>query len=490
MRLLRLEQLAVLAVPLLLVAAGCKDDDPSPTAPSPVTGTGSGTAQVRGTERLAWNQVGDVARLKFRAYVDGKAVDLPGATCGTSKAEAECSAPLPALSDGVHTIELVNVSIASGLESERTAAITVQKVAAKASVSSLSLASARSAGFRLDPVITLADGLSFTADIVATGVRAPAQMAWLPDGRLLVSDADGRVRVVRPGEAENREAALDVSMLTSESVGPMGIASHPDFAENRLVYLSLLERDRAGETRLRVVRLREVGDMLGEAATLFEAPVVDDGASQTGPSWGPPSGGPTRMAFGPDRLLYVMLPPGMEFVNEPAASTPRASMLRLTDDGRVTPGEPLSGVTSSPLAFTWHPTTGALWVMFRGENGDAAVRSLGARDRVQTMRADAPRLLAREGTGATAGTLFLQTAPDDMLVAQALLATRADGSKGLARLALPLQATGGLTDRVGDVVAGEGGTLFAVTSNGLVGGAAGAASDVVVRLKPVPAPAR
>jgi hypothetical protein len=180
----------------------------------------------------------------------------------------------------------------------------------------------------------------------------------------------------------------------------------------------------------------------------------------------------------------------MEFVDEPAASTPRASMLRLTDDGRVTPGEPLSGVTSSPLAFTWHPTTGALWVMFRGENGDAAVRSLGARDRVQTMRADAPRLLAREGTGATAGTLLLQTAPDDMLVAQALLATRADGSKGLARLALPLQATGGLTDRVGDVVAGEGGTLFAVTSNGLVGGAAGAASDVVVRLKPVPAPAR
>jgi hypothetical protein len=418
--------------------------------------------------------------MRFGAYVDGRAVDLPSATCDRSTPEAECSSPLPALTDGLHTLELVNVIVASGIESERSGPISLQKVAALSTVSSLPLASARSGAIRLEPVVTISDDLAFRADVVATGVRAPAQLAWLPDGRLLVADADGRVRVVRPGETENRDPALDAGMLGPLSGVPMGLASHPDFAQNRFVYVSLLERDRAGQLRLRLVRLREVGDTLGEATTLFEAPVAEAGvASQAGP----------RMAFGPDRLLYVLLPPGMEFVDEPAASTPRASMLRLTDDGRVTPGEPLSGVTSSPLAFTWHPATGALWVMFRGENGEAAVRSLGARDRVQTMRADAPRLLAREGTGATAGTLFLQSAPDDLLVAQALLGTRADGSKGLARLALPLQATGGLTDRVGDVVAGDGGTLFAVTNNGLVGGVAGSASDVVVRLTPAP-PAR
>jgi glucose/arabinose dehydrogenase len=191
------------------------------------------------------------------------------------------------------------------------------------------------------------------------------------------------------------------------------------------------------------------------------------------------------MAFGPDGLLYVMLPPGLEFVNEPAASTPLASMLRLTDEGRVPPGEPLSGIAASPLALTWHPSTGALWVMFRGQDGQASVRSLGGRERAQVMGAQAPRLLAREGVGSEAGTLFVQSAPDDLLVAQALLGTRADGSKGLARLALPLQSTAGaLSDRVGDVVTGVDGTLFAVTNNGLVDGGASAASDVVVRLTP------
>lgn len=479
MRLSRLrESLGPLALLVLLTASACKDDN-SPTAPSTGsdTSTDGGTAQVRGTERLGWSQTGDVSKLKFRAYVDNRPVDLTGVTCSNSGGEAECHAPLPAMSDGTHTIEVVNVT-AAGVESARSAPFTVQKVAAKSSVAALPLASSRSGAVRFESAITIADGLSFTADIVATGVRAPAQLAALPDGRLLISEADGRVRVVRPGDARDREPALDASMITSLPFDPMGIAGHPEFAQNRLVYLSLLEHARAGESRLRVVRLREVGDTLGEPATLFEAPVAGDtDATSAGP----------RMAFGPDRLLYVMLPPGLEFVNEPAASTPLASMLRLTDEGRAPQGEPLSGIAATPLAFTWHPSTGALWVMFRGQDGQASVRSLGGRDRAQTMGAQAPRLLAREAVGTEGGTLLLQSASDDRRVAQALLGTRADGSKGLARLALPLQSTAGvLSDRVGDVVAGDGGTLFAVTNNGLADGAAGAATDVVVRLTPAP----
>ena len=346
----------------------------------------------------------------------------------------------------------------------------------------------------MEPVIRIADDLAFTADIVATGVRAPAQLAWLPDGRLLVSDAAGSVRIVRPGEPENREPALEAGTIASLAVGPLGLASHPDFAQNRFVYVSVLEQERPDRTRLRVVRLREVGDTLGEPATLFDVPVVESGP-RSDVSLEPAQAGP-RMAFGPDRLLYVMLPPGMEFVNEPAASTPNASMVRLNDDGHATPGEPLSGITSTPVAFTWHSTTGAMWVMFRGESGEAAVRSFGGRARVstsaeasadtQTMRAEPASLRVREGIGASAGTLLLQSAPGDLLVA--LGGTRADALKGIARLAMPVRAGGGSSDRVGDVVVGDGGTLFVATSNGLPANTAvGAASDVVVRLRPVPA---
>ena len=474
MRLSSKAQLALLAA-VCLIVPGCEDDDASPTGPTPVTGGATGSAgatEVRGTERLVWNQVGDTSRLRFRAYVNGRAVDLPSATCDGATPEAECSSPLPALTDGVHTIELVNVSSA-GIESPRTGPITLQKVTARSTIASLPLASARG-GLRMEPVITIADGLSFTADVVATAVRAPAQLAWLPDGRLLLAEADGRVRVVRPGDAENRQPALEAGMLASQQVGAMGIASHPDFAQNRFVYVSLLESDRTGATRLRLLRLREIGDALGEAATLFDAPVAGDASvSQSGP----------RMAFGPDRLLYVMLPPGLEFVNEPAASTPQASMLRLTDEGRSPSAGPLAGVTATPLAFAWHQTSGALWLMFRGGNGDAAMRSLETRARA--MRAEPAPIRVREGVGASAGTLLLQSAPDDLLVARALVGTRSDGSGGMARLTLPVQSAERMSDRIGDVVAGANGTLFVTTSNAVEPNSA--AIDAVVRLTPVPA---
>ena len=468
-------QLALL-VAVCLGTPGCEDDE-APTGPTPVTSGTNNAPQVSGAERLGWNQTGDVGRLRFRAYVDGRAVDLPAATCSASGAEAECGSPLPALADGVHTIELVNVQVSTGVESERSGAITLQKVTARASVLSFPLAVARAGALRLEPVVTFPDGRSFTADIVATSVRAPAQLSWLPDGRLLLSDADGRIRLVRPGEPESREPALEAAMLTSLPVDSMAVASHPEFAKNRFVYVSLLEHPRESEARLRIVRLREVGDTLGEPATLFEARVAGDASlSQAGP----------RMAFGPDRLLYVMLPPGLEFSDERAASTPRPAMLRVTDEGRIAQGESFSGITSTPLGFAWHPASGALWVMSRGQNGEASVRAIGGRDGVQAMSAQAPRLLAREGTGAAAGTLRVQSALHDLPVAQALLGTRADGSKGLARLALPVWNAGAeMADRVGDIVAGDGGTLFVATSNGLVGGSPGFANDVVVRLRPV-----
>ena len=477
----------ICVVIVCLAAPGCEDDDASPTGPSPIAGdpgagagavAGSGGMQVRGDEWLAWSQAGNTSQLRFRAYLDNRPVELSKTTCS----DGECKSPLPSMSDGAHTIALVSVS--GTAESERSDPITLQKMSAHATASALPLAAAQSTALRLTPVITIG-GLEFTADAVATGVRATAQLASLPDGRLLVSDADGRVRMVHPGEEESREPALEARMLTAwQPVGPMGIASHPDFVENRLVYLSLLEPDPRGAMHLRVLRLREIGDALGEAATLYEAPVAAS-ALQTADVASLAQPGP-RMAFGPDRLLYVMLPPGVEFVNEPAASTPRASMLRLTDAGRPPSVEPLTGITASPLAFAWHQTSGALWVMFRSETGETAMQSLESRARA--MSAEAPRLRVREGIGAAAGTLFLQSAPDDLLVARALIGTRTDGSKGLARLALPLQRAqkDGMPNRIGDLVAGNGGTLFVVTSNGLGDGKLeNVASGVVVRLRPL-----
>ena len=486
---------STLAIAAVVISTGCGGSS-SPESPAPVPGTTPapvpGATPVRGTERLAWNQAGDVSRLRFRAYVDERPVDLVSATCDGSM-PAACTSPLPPLTDGVHTIGLVNVDATSGIESAQTDTITVQKLSSRVAAFAASFPEAvsRPGALRVAAEINLGDGYSFAADIVARGIHAPAQLAWLPDGRLLVADASGIVHMVRPGEPDRDEPALDAPALLKPSpIGPLGLARHPDFPLNRLVYVSFLAREQPDRTRLRIVRLREVGDILGEPASLFEAPVTIDEALPPEQREGVWARGGPQMAFGPDGLLYVALPLGIEFDDEPAASTPQASMLRLSDDGRVPAAGPLSGVSAHPLGFTWHPSTNELWAVFPGQNGEAMLRSIAGG---HTAGAERVGLWTTAGGLRSSGALVVQPAAETSLLplVRALLAAAPEGgAPRTVRLTVPVlvgNELNGVLDLVGDAVAGNGGTLFLATNNaGRTGNAGAVAEDVIVRLTPRP----
>jgi glucose/arabinose dehydrogenase len=484
------------AVAVLMLATSCGgSQEPSP-APGVIT--------VRGTERLGWSQVGEVAALRFRAYVDDRPVDLDAATCDGSTPEAACISPLPPLTNGIHTIALVAVDRFSGLESERSVPITVQKVSSTATIGAASF-TAPGAGpgpLRLETVVATSDGLAFVADTVLAGVKAPAQLAWAPDGRLFVAEADGRVRVVRPGDRGlgdqgQGEPALDArALLEPPPVGPLGLALHPDFPRNHFVYVSFLAQNSRDRTLLRILRLREVGDALGEPATLFEAPLIataaeghgDEGdGAEAGSAAEIPRDGP-RLAFGPDRLLYVALPPGIEFDDEPAASTPHASMLRLRDDGRVPLDmAALSGVVAHPIAFDWHPSTGALWAVFPGDGSEAVLRPVTEGYASGVAEAGRATLRVAAGGARRSGVLLFQRTPESRRgPARALVALPENEALSVVRLAEPVRAEdllAGMFGRIGDVVAGDGGTLFLATKNAeRARNAAGTNDDVVVRL--------
>jgi len=466
--------------------SGCGGSSPSPDRPSSdPPSTIPGATTVYGTERLAWLQPGHASGMQFRAYVDSTPVELNAAACNGTIPDSECSSPLPSMTDGVHSIALAAVS--NGLEGERSPSITVQKVSARSVVSVASFPDARisAGGLRFDRVLTIS-GVSFTIDIVARGLKGPMQLAALPDGRLLVADADARVRVIRPGEPESREVALDArELLQPSSAGGLGLAVHPDFAQNRFVYVSFLAQDGPERTLLRIVRLREVGDTLGEPLALFEAPlVVLPRASRVADAGATP-----RLAFGPDGLLYALLPAGVEFDNEPAASRPSASLLRITDEGRVPEAEPLSGVTAHPLGFAWHPSTAALWLILPGVNGEAVVRSSAAGPVSSIDVAGGNVMRLTDGGGSSSGALVIQDSGATEL-ARAFPQGVDHESIGALRLTVPILAEGllpGLSDRIIDVVPAGGGTLYLATNNaGGADGAPGNSGDVVVRLRPQP----
>jgi hypothetical protein len=446
---------------------------------------------------LAWSQAGDLSGLTFRAYVDEVAVALAAATCGTSDTstpDATCTSPLPPLTDGVHTIALTSVLATYGLESERSESLTVQKI------------SATTTGFAALPDAVTGDGrlrvqgapvrpiggISFSADVVARGILAPAQLAVTPDGRLLAAEADGGVRVVHPGLPLSDVRALEPDTASASMAGPLGIAIHPDFEINHFVYVASLTSEGPYYARVNVVRLRELSDTLSEPAAIFDAPLIADAASAPGDLATRAARAP-RLAFGPDHLLYIALPLGFTFDREPDASRPDASMLRITDEGQVSSAGPLVGMSAHPFGFTWHPSTGALWLALPERNRTAVIRA-STRSTSTLARTIEPLRLPMTYRTGWSPALLVRNADATTLqeLARTFVSTRRGAPASTIRLNVPV-AAGGLAgddlDYIGDAISSVDGSWFLVTSNAArAGGDDTDGNDVIVRLRPTAPP--
>jgi glucose/arabinose dehydrogenase len=120
------------------------------------------------------------------------------------------------------------------------------------------------------------------------GLDGPWEVAPAPDGRVFVTERDlGTIRVVLPDGTLRSAPAYD------HSDQMLGLALHPDFAANRLAY-AFQRYGPTDDKRTRIIRLRDDGTNF-----VFDGKVLIDGID----SGDNHDGG--RMAFGPDRKLYV-----------------------------------------------------------------------------------------------------------------------------------------------------------------------------------------
>src|SRR5881227_3460981 len=91
-----------------LTLASCGDSNPTPPAPNVPSGGGT----ITGNERLGWDQrasdSGELATYRYAIFVDGTRSELSQVSCDALQAADgfPCSAPLPRMSAGAHTLEL------------------------------------------------------------------------------------------------------------------------------------------------------------------------------------------------------------------------------------------------------------------------------------------------------------------------------------------------------------------------------------------------
>jgi glucose/arabinose dehydrogenase len=192
-------------------------------------------------------------------------------------------------------------------------------------------------------------------EVVAEGLEVPWEIAWLPDGRALITERPGRIRML------DGTLVAEVPVSALGEGGLMGLALDPEFETQPFVYLYFttaeglqLERWRFEDDGL----TRETGLIDG----VIEAGVIHDSG---------------RIAFGPDRALYVATG---DAGNPDLAQDPNSlngKYLRLTEyrGGAVRP-EIVSLGHRNPQGFDWQPDTGRLFSTEHGPSGDDEINEI------------------------------------------------------------------------------------------------------------------
>ncbi len=214
----------------------------------------------------------------------------------------------------------------------------------------------------------------FRLTTVADGLVNPWSMAWLPDGDMLIGERPGRLRIVRDGSLLPDPVPGVPAVFAEGQGGLFDVLPHPEFASNRLLYLSYARPKGDGSTTA-VIRGRFENDRLTDIEEVFEAKTAGRGHY----------GG--RLAWDRDGFLFLtvgerMVPSTGDLSAHPAQdlSNHHGVTIRLHDDGRVPADNPfvgqegaLPGIWSyghrNPQGLAIHPDTGDVWIHEHGPQG-------------------------------------------------------------------------------------------------------------------------
>ncbi len=211
------------------------------------------------------------------------------------------------------------------------------------------------------------------------GLSHPWSIAFLPDGRMLVTERAGRLRVVGKDFKLDPQPVGGVPAVAATGQGGLlDVVLHPKFAENNLVYLSYSAGDRNG-IGTEVARGTLKGNQLDNVQVIFRM----QPKLRTGYHFG------SRLVFDREGYLYITLGDRGEMDRAQNPGDHNGSVIRLHDDGRVPKDNPFVGKPGwLPEKFTLgnrnmqgaalHPQSGLLWTHEHGPQGG---------DEINVMRA-------------------------------------------------------------------------------------------------------
>jgi glucose/arabinose dehydrogenase len=224
----------------------------------------------------------------------------------------------------------------------------------------------------LSEILAKGEEHSFRVELVVDGVETPWSVAFLPDGRMLVTEKPGRLRVVEGGKLVPEPVAGVPRVYAQGQGGLLDVAVHPDYARNGFLYLSYSDPGPDGSAMTRVMRARLEKNALVGQEILFTAPpeLYRKGTVHFG----------SRFVFDGKGHLFFSIGERGHQDDAQSLARPNGKVHRIMDDGKVPDDNPFVK-TKDALATIWsyghrnpqglaqHPVTGELWDAEHGPRG-------------------------------------------------------------------------------------------------------------------------
>ena len=219
---------------------------------------------------------------------------------------------------------------------------------------------------------------TFRTVVVTDSLEHPWSLAFLPDGRMLVTERPGRLRMIVDGRLQAQPISGVPRVLAKGQGGLLDVIVHPDFAKNGWIYLSFAAPSRRG-AHTAVARARLDDNRLVDVRMIFEANNLARGGVHFG----------SRLAFGADGKLYVTVGERGDSDKAQELNSHNGTTVRLNDDGTVPDDNPFRNSAGAlpeiysyghrnPQGMVRHPVSGAIWLHEHGPQGGDEINIVSA----------------------------------------------------------------------------------------------------------------
>lgn len=210
--------------------------------------------------------------------------------------------------------------------------------------------------------VNSASFVSWKVEPVVENVEVPWSIAFTSPERMIFTERTGKLRVVNNGQlsAEPLITFSEVSQTGEE--GLMGLTLHPDYQNNKWIYVSLAY-PRGNDLFVKVVRLIDAGD-----SARVEKVIVDSVPAARFHAG-------SALRFGPDGKLYITTGDGLDRNQAQNLNSLAGKILRVNDDGTIPVDNPFpnSRIWSyghrNPQGIDWHPLSLQLYSSEHGPTG-------------------------------------------------------------------------------------------------------------------------